>query len=121
MGLRSRAGRTGPRISLLRSMRWVSFLSFTSLNRADRTRSQVTFFVQDYPNAVQRSNLLDSRILGDASAVSTHYADLVSLAARQTMAGVEITVGNNGGTDSFDLSDVKMFMKDTGGTASEYV
>ena len=47
----------------------------------------------------------------DASAISPNYGDLVALAARQAMAGMELTVGESG-TDA----DVKMFMQDTGST-----
>ena len=69
--------------------------------------------VQDYPNTLNRSIALDARILGDASAMSSHYADLVSLAARQTMTSTELTIGNG------DPPDIKMFMKNIGsGTTS---
>ena len=54
----------------------------------------------------------------DASAISNNYADLVALGARQAMAGVDITVSK--GTDNaWNISDVKVFMKDTG--VSQYV
>ena len=63
----------------------------------------------DFPNALERAKALDARILSDASALSSNYADLVSLAARQAMAGMELTVGQDGST-----ADVMMFMQDTG-------
>ena len=76
---------------------------------------QVASILNDYPNALARAVALDNKIVNAAGAVSTHYADLVSLAARQAMASTEITVGSNGG-GSFDISDVKMFMKNIGQT-----
>ncbi|KAJ7616952.1 hypothetical protein DFH06DRAFT_1483612 [Mycena polygramma] len=55
-------------------------------------------FMNDFPAARTRALVLDQKILQEASAVSQEYADLVSLAARQAMAGVEITLSqlNNG-------------------------
>ena len=49
----------------------------------------------------------------NASIISSHYADLVSLAARQTMAATELTVGV-AADGSFNTSDVKMFLKNIG-------
>ncbi|KAF7378302.1 hypothetical protein MSAN_00255600 [Mycena sanguinolenta] len=70
-------------------------------------------FMVDFPTARTRALALDQKILQDARAISQNYADLVSLGARQAMAGVEITLSTfqNG---SFDFSDVKAFMKDVG-------
>ncbi|KAK1222654.1 hypothetical protein PQX77_014492 [Marasmius sp. AFHP31] len=95
----------------------------TSLNKNDRspyfrTRfddvgEAVNFFIKDYENAAKRADELDQRIMKDASAISNNYRDLVSLGARQAMAGVEITVAR--GTDkAWNMSDVKAFMKDMG-------
>lgn len=66
--------------------------------------------MQDYPNAVQRADALDAALEKNASAISSHYADLVAITARQTMGATELTIGTteNG---SFNFSDVKMFMK----------
>lgn len=75
---------------------------------------QLTSFLQDYPNAVERAESLDLALATNASAVSPHAADLVSLAARQAFAGTELTVGGSG--TSFNTSDVKVFMKDLGAT-----
>ena len=69
---------------------------------------KVAAFLADFPNALQHATALDARILSDASAVSSAYADLVSLAARQAMGGVELTVGPDGTS-----SDVKMFVQET--------
>ena len=69
---------------------------------------KVAAFLADFPNALQRATALDARILSDASTVSSAYADLVSLAARQAVGGVELTVGPDGTS-----SDVKMFVQET--------
>ena len=45
--------------------------------------------------------------MSDATSISAAYGDLVSLAARQAMGGMELTVGQN-------ATDVMMFMQDTG-------
>lgn len=66
--------------------------------------------MQDYQNALQRANTLDATLEKNASAISSHYADLVAVTARQTMGATELTIGATG-NGSLDLSDVKMFMK----------
>ncbi|KAK7052731.1 hypothetical protein R3P38DRAFT_2763069 [Favolaschia claudopus] len=71
-------------------------------------------FMADFPAARTRALALDQQILQDASAVSAQYADLVSLATRQAMAGIEITLSTLNNGSSFNLSDVKAFMKDVG-------
>ncbi|KAI0341899.1 hypothetical protein BDW22DRAFT_1484797 [Trametopsis cervina] len=74
-------------------------------------REAATTFLTDFPNAFQRAVTLDAAILKDATQISSQYADLVSLTARQAMAGTEITIGPN------DPGDVKMFMKDISGSS----
>ncbi|KAJ7697167.1 hypothetical protein B0H17DRAFT_978707 [Mycena rosella] len=68
-------------------------------------------FIADFPSARARAVALDQQILQDAGAVSQQYADLVSLATRQAMAGVEITLST-----ALNLTDVQAFMKDVGNT-----
>ncbi|KAJ7052887.1 hypothetical protein C8F01DRAFT_1169192 [Mycena amicta] len=70
----------------------------------------VDAFVADFPAALKRANALDAQILHDALAVSPQYADLVSLATRQALAGVEITIPAANGSSSSVLS----FTKDVG-------
>ncbi|KAI0696707.1 hypothetical protein BC835DRAFT_1414100 [Cytidiella melzeri] len=78
----------------------------------DTPQDAMTSFLLDGDAAFNRSAQLDTAILQKAASISTNYADLVSLAARQAMAGVEVTMspGNS--------SDVKMFMKDIGSTSA---
>ncbi|KAJ7917724.1 hypothetical protein B0H13DRAFT_2322076 [Mycena leptocephala] len=71
-------------------------------------------FMGQFPKAVARATELDQKILQHAGAVSRNYMDLVSLATRQAMAGVEITVSAKDG--ELNVSDVQAFMKDVGNT-----
>lgn len=67
----------------------------------------------DSSNALQRAIALDDQIISAANTISSDYTDLISLAARQAMAGMEITVGT--GTDGqLNSSDIQFFMKDIG-------
>lgn len=75
--------------------------------------AQVTNLLQDYDAAAGRAEAFDSTLLQSAGRISSHYADLVALAARQAMAGVELTIGRND-DGSYNYMDVKMFMKNVG-------
>ena len=81
--------------------------------RLGYSSNQITDFLQDYPNAVQRAEALDSALEKNASTISSHYADLVALTARQVMGATELTVGTDA-NGNLNLSDVKMFMKNVG-------
>ena len=68
-----------------------------------------------YQDALARATALDQKILTAAANVSTHYADLVSLAARQAIGGTELTIGRSTSNPTqWNSSDVKMFMKNLG-------
>ena len=54
--------------------------------------------------------------MGGARKISSNYADLVSLAARQVMGSMDITVLRNDADGSLNGSDVKIFIKDIGGS-----
>lgn len=60
---------------------------------------------------------MDQKIVGEAASISSNYVDLVSLASRQTMGSMEITVLGDG-DNSVNISDVKIFVKDIG--SSQY-
>ena len=60
---------------------------------------------------------MDQKIVGEAASISPNYVDLVSLASRQTMGSMEITVLGDG-DNSVNISDVKIFVKDIG--SSQY-
>lgn len=77
------------------------------------TLSQIDEFVAGFSAAYDRAVALDEKIMNDAAKVSSHYVDLVSFAARQTMGSLDITVGN-GADGNLNSSDVKIFVKDIG-------
>ncbi|KAK1219797.1 hypothetical protein PQX77_017461 [Marasmius sp. AFHP31] len=64
-------------------------------------------FLADADNARARAIKLDERIQTESRKISSSYSDLVSLATRQTLAGIETVIGLS--TDS-----ISMFMKDVG-------
>ncbi|OCH90332.1 DUF1793-domain-containing protein [Obba rivulosa] len=75
----------------------------------------ISAFVTNYTTASQRAQDLDQNLVQAAANISSQYVDLVSLAARQAFAGLDITISN--GTDGqWNTSDVKIFMKDVGNT-----
>ncbi|EIM84853.1 uncharacterized protein STEHIDRAFT_60541 [Stereum hirsutum FP-91666 SS1] len=75
-------------------------------------------FILDFPNAVQRAQQLDSKILTAAQNISSDYADIVSLAARQVFAATELTISQSSdGSGSYNTSDVMIFMKNIGGAS----
>jgi hypothetical protein len=75
--------------------------------------NQVSDVLSDFSDAQQRAITLDQRITNDALGVSTDYRDLVSFTARQTIGATEITVSRDTNGD-WNMSDIKMFMKDIG-------
>ncbi|KAJ8483511.1 hypothetical protein ONZ51_g4652 [Trametes cubensis] len=60
-----------------------------------------------------RAIAFDEAVMGNASKVSSHYVDLVSLATRQTLGSLDITVSTDS-TGQPNASDVRIFMKDIG-------
>ena len=77
---------------------------------------QIDAFVQDFSAASDRAQSLDEKIISDAGKISSNYMDLVSLAARQAMGSMDITVLESDSGGSVDGSDVKIFVKDIGGS-----
>ena len=57
---------------------------------------------------------LDQKITSAAGQISSQYSDIVSLATRQVMSTLDITVGTTSGGGSLVPGDVKIFMKDIG-------
>ncbi|KAF8901959.1 hypothetical protein CPB85DRAFT_1438878 [Mucidula mucida] len=73
----------------------------------------VTAFVSDFDNARDRAVALDNKLMSAAKDISDEYAIVVSVAARQAMAGVEITVSKDS-DGNWNQSDIMSFMKDLG-------
>ena len=74
---------------------------------------QIDAVVEDAPAAHDRAVALDAKIVADAEKISPKYVDLVSLATRQILGSLDITVLSDaqGGVNT---SDVKIFMKNMG-------
>ncbi|KAK7462172.1 hypothetical protein VKT23_007775 [Stygiomarasmius scandens] len=74
----------------------------------------VDFFLEDYESAVLRAEDLDARVLQDTASAAAgkeeEYFNLVSLGARQTLAGFDITFT----ATQDNNSDIKAFTKNTG-------
>ena len=66
----------------------------------------------DFNDASLRANALDQRIMSEASAISSDYADLVALSLRPAFAAIDITVAK--GSTGVNASDAKAYMKDLG-------
>ena len=69
--------------------------------------------MQDFSGARNRAIVLDAELTNAASKISSHYADLVSLATRQTFGSLDITILSDA-QGNVNASDVKVFMKDMG-------
>ncbi|CAL1707175.1 unnamed protein product [Somion occarium] len=75
--------------------------------------SVVDAFVVDFADAKARADKLDIQILDAASDISPTYSSIISFATRQAIGGTELTIGM-GSDNKWNMSDVKMFMKDMG-------
>ncbi|KAI0370619.1 DUF1793-domain-containing protein [Pilatotrama ljubarskyi] len=79
-------------------------------NNMDQAIDDLT---SEFPRILRDAIALDEAIIANASKVSPHYTDLVSLATRQAMASFDITV-STGSDGTPNASDVRIFMKDIG-------
>ena len=76
------------------------------------------FVLDDFPRAQSAAIALDAQIRADGQSISSDYADLLALTARQAMGAMEITIPL-GSSSSWDTSDVKIFMKNMGSIGSD--
>ncbi|ETW77436.1 hypothetical protein HETIRDRAFT_480082 [Heterobasidion irregulare TC 32-1] len=74
----------------------------------------ISAFATDFSNAWGRAEQLDARLISAANAISSDYADLLSIAARQVYGATELTIAK-GSDGQFNKSDVMMFMRNIGG------
>ena len=77
--------------------------------------SQISTFLSDFPNAINRANALDTRVHSDATGISSDptssdYAALVALSVRQAFGSLEITV-SKGANGTFNTDDILIFMR----------
>ncbi|KAI0358680.1 DUF1793-domain-containing protein [Trametes cingulata] len=83
----------------------------------DNIDQTIDDFTSAFATIEQKCIALDEAIIANASKVSSHYADLVSLATRQAMASFDITV-STGSDGKPNASDVRIFMKDIGSSST---
>lgn len=66
--------------------------------------------MSDFDRASTAAIQFDTELLYNASIISTQYADLVSLSARQIFGSLDITISQGHGGD-WNASDILIFMK----------
>ncbi|GES64383.1 DUF1793-domain-containing protein [Aspergillus terreus] len=84
---------------------------YTGYYRAEypTTSQAVRYFLDDYPQALAESLILDAEMSIRAKvAAGQKYADIVTLSARQAYGGIDLTIPN----DSLDTTDVLAFIKE---------
>ncbi|CAO1618701.1 unnamed protein product [Jaminaea pallidilutea] len=86
---------------------------------ANFTRDEaVTFFLDDFENALKHCIKLDDKIASESKAVvgggsiGDRYAAITQLSVRQSMATIEITLSKNSTGDGFNTSDPLIFLKE---------
>ena len=74
--------------------------------------------MDDFGRARQAAEAFDAELLGAGSAISTEYADLLALTARQVLSSIDITItkGNDG---NWNFTDTLVFMKNFGAAGSD--
>lgn len=73
--------------------------------------SSLSFFYNDYEEVAQMSADFDAQIQSAASGnVTSNYAALCAIAARQVYSGLEITVGKDA-SGNYNTSDTMVFVK----------
>ncbi|TDL23432.1 DUF1793-domain-containing protein [Rickenella mellea] len=77
-------------------------------------QAAISFLLNDFSRARDAGNAMDARILLDAQNVSSQYADIATLSARQALSAIDITLKKNS-DGSWNTSDVKAFLKNIGG------
>ncbi|KAJ7836329.1 hypothetical protein B0H14DRAFT_3460711 [Mycena olivaceomarginata] len=71
----------------------------------------ISFFLNDYSNALASANALDKKVETDAAKISPDYAGIVALSIRQSLAANELTISKNA-HGGWNTSDVLYFMKE---------
>lgn len=73
------------------------------------TNQAVSYFLDDYKDALQESSVFDSEMARKAKAIAGRkYADIVTLSARQAFGGIDLTIPS----DTFDAEEVLGFIKE---------
>jgi hypothetical protein len=70
---------------------------------------QLSFFIKDYPRALEAAKAFDSNLQTVAANYGNDYYAALAMAARQVLAQVEVTVGRNA-NGTFNRDDILIFM-----------
>ena len=76
------------------------------------------FFMDDFSRAQQAATDYDAELHGAGITISSNYADLLALSARQVLGSIDITLAL-GGDGNWNLSDTLVFMKNMGAAGSD--
>lgn len=79
---------------------------------------QARAFLDDFSRAQSAAQAFDAQLVSAGQLYSSEYAELVSLTARQVMGSMDITIAKSDSGD-WNLTDVKVFMKNMGGLGSD--
>ena len=74
--------------------------------------------MDDYDRAFTAAQAFDASLAGSASTISSDYADIIALSARQIFGGLEITIARDG-SGNWNTSDLMVFMKNHGSYGSD--
>lgn len=80
---------------------------------------QAKAFLDDYKRTADASGTFDAKLSAVGSDISSEYADLLALSARQVMGSLDITLSKTAG-GVWNFSDTKVFMKNMGSAGSDY-
>ena len=74
--------------------------------------------MDDFGRAQQAAESHDAKLLAAGSAISSNYADLLALSARQVLGSIDITLAL-GSDGNWNFSDTLVFMKNMGAAGSD--
>lgn len=74
--------------------------------------------MSDFDRAREAAEIFDNELQNTGSAISSDYADLLALTARQVLGSIDITlaIGSDG---NWNFSDALVFMKNLGAFGSD--
>ncbi|KAJ7142411.1 DUF1793-domain-containing protein [Mycena epipterygia] len=80
-------------------------------SRFSTVPSVLSFFLNDYANALATANKLDAKIQADATKISPDYVGIVALSIRQSLAANELTISKKA-NGQWNTTDIMYFMKE---------
>lgn len=74
--------------------------------------------MDDFPRAQQAAESYDFKLLAAGKTISSNYADLLALSARQILGSIDVTLAL-GSDGNWNFSDTLVFMKNIGAAGSD--